>query len=260
MEQGTWLGVTKKGSIAALTNFQEEGQVIQEARSRGAMVNAFLMQSPEDAQGTEAFVNTLVDGDGLKGVGGFSLVCGKIGQPLAVISNRTPNAEGVAWLAKERNETIGLSNAAFNDRTWPKVLQGEELLSSAIAASVARGDGNVDLVEELMRLLSTDTLPKKQEGQGWENYVRELRKSIFVPVVGGEGTDDLQAGDMAAAKSDQHVRGLSGLYGTQTQTVVLLDHHGQVTFVERTLYDNNAKPVKNQDRDRWFEFHLGDES
>ena len=223
------------------------------------MVNAFLTRSSGDNDDTETFVRDLVDRDGFKGVGGFSLVCGKLGKPLAVISNRTPSVEGVTWLAENRDETVGLSNAAFGNRTWPKVLQGEELMSSTITESIERGDSKQDLVESMMQLLSTDTLPKKRDDQGWESYVRQLRKSIFIPAVGREGPDDPRADDIAAAKSNPHVRGLSGVYGTQNQTVVLFGHDGQATFVERTLYDDDARPVKDPDRDRWFEFHVEDQ-
>lgn len=220
------------------------------------MVNAFLTQSPEKDEDTCTFVKNLVDGDGLKGVGGFSLVCGEVGRPLAVVSNRTPSVEGMTWLAEERGETVGLSNAAFGDRTWPKVLQGEKLMASAIAESVARKEPKAALVEAMMGLLSVDTLPKKEEGQGWESYVKELRKSIFIPIIGGDDADEVAADDVAAVKRDQHAQGMSGIYGTQKQTVVLVDHHGKVTFVERTLYDHEAREVKSQDRDKWFEFRI----
>ena len=232
--------------------------MVQEAKSRGAVVDAFLEQSPKEVKDTETFVKKLVDEEGQKGIGGFSLICGKLGEPLAVISNRTPNVEGVTWLAKERSETVGLSNTAFGDRTWPKVLQGERLMASIIAESVACRDSKVDFVESLMGLLSTDTLPKRQESQGLESYVRELRNSIFIPILGGEGTSDTRADDVAAAKTDQQTQSLSRVYGTQKQTVVLVDRACQVTFVERTLYDSSAKPMKSQDRDRWFEFRIED--
>lgn len=220
------------------------------------MVNAFLTQSPEKDEDTCTFVKNLIDGDGLEGVGGFSLVCGRVGRPLAVVSNRTPSVEGMTWLPEQRGETVGLSNAAFGDRTWPKVLQGEKLLASAIAESVTRKEPKAAFVEAMMGLLSVDTLPKKEEGQGWESYVKELCKSIFIPVIGGDGADEVAADDVAAVRRDQHAQGMSGIYGTQKQTVVLVDHHGQVTFVERTLYDHEAREVKNRDRDRWFEFRI----
>ncbi|KAL8943993.1 MAG: hypothetical protein Q9216_000702 [Gyalolechia sp. 2 TL-2023] len=260
--KGTWLGITRRGHIAVLTNFREEGQIVQEARSRGAMVNGFLMESPED---TATFAKDLIEGDGVTGVGGFSLVCGKAGQPLAVISNRTPSAQGVTWIAGQRDKTVGLSNATFENRSWPKVVNGEKMLESAIEKSIRSRESKEVFVEELMQLLSVDTLPKKKETQGWESFVKELRHSIFIPPIGGEVTDQISADNIAAGKSDQYVQvqnqttpvaHMGGLYGTQKQTVVLVSHEGHVTFVERTLFDAAAKPVQGPGRDRWFEFDL----
>ncbi|KAL8774517.1 MAG: hypothetical protein Q9209_000890 [Squamulea sp. 1 TL-2023] len=265
---GTWLGITKQGRLAVLTNFREIGQIIQEARSRGAMVNAFLMQDKHSNEDTASFARNLVEGEGVAGVGGFSLVCGKIGKPLAIISNRTPSVEGLTWIAQERGETVGLSNAAFDDRSWPKVTIGETLLHSAIERSVQRQVDKKTLVGEMMELLSTDTLARRKQGESLESYLREIPKSIFIPVVGGEGMDHAHADELAAGKSDtkaqvqhqvdqtQAQEGLSGLYGTQKQTVVLIDHQGHVTFVERTLYDAAVQPIQGAERDRWFEFDI----
>lgn len=267
-EQGTWLGMTKQGCIAVLTNFREEGAIHLEARSRGAMVNAFLTRPANGPDGTEHFVKTLVEGQGLKGVGGFSLVCGKVGEPLAVISNRTPDVEGITWIAQDHGQTIGLSNAAFADRSWPKVLDGEKLLSTAIKKSVASQTSKANFVEDMFHLLSVDSLPKRSKGTGWNSLVKELRNSIFIPAIGGDEADDMSAEELAAARSDKHVttnveigredRGehQSGVYGTQKQTVVLVDHQGKVTFVERSLYDATGRPISTEERDRKFQFDI----
>lgn len=232
------------------------------------MVNAFLTQSPASAETTAEFVARLVHGDGLKGVGGFSLVCGKAGSPLAVVSNRTPSVESLTWISNKPGQTTGLSNATFGDRSWEKVLHGERLTVEAIAESVARKESKAEFVEALMRVLSVDTLPKRATGEGWEIFVRELRHSIFIPAVQGEVTPAVDADDIAAAKSEKPLQGLdrgskpvqqdglSGVYGTQTQTVVLVDHTGHLTFVERSLYDSNAETVVEVDRDRVVEFQI----
>lgn len=210
----------------------------------------------------------LVSGAGLKGVGGFSLVCGNVGSRLAVVSNRTPDVDGVKWIAESRGETVGLSNAAFGDGTWGKVLNGKKLMNAAIAESVARNESAAELVEEMMRVLSVDTLPKRETNAGWESYVKELRHSIFIPMIAGEGMDEMSADEVAAASSENLVigmdtdsqgklnDGLSGLYGTQTQTVILVDHEGQVTFTERCIYDSNARPIPAKERDRAFSFKI----
>lgn len=267
-EHGTWLGITAQGRVAVLTNFREEGHIVQEARSRGSMVNAFLTQPANSTMTIDDFVVHLVSGAGLKGVGGFSLVCGNVGSRLAVVSNRTPDVEGVIWIAESRGETIGLSNAAFGDGTWGKILNGKKLMNAAIAESVAHNNSASKLVEKLLEVLSVDTLPKRQTGDGWESYVKELRHSIFIPMIGGEGMDEMSADQVAAARSENIVIGvdldsesklhdaLSGLYGTQTQTVILVDREGRVTYTERSLYDSNARPIPAGERDRYFTFKI----
>lgn len=239
-----------------------------EARSRGALVNSFLGQPPASVQTAESFVKRLVNDDGLKGVGGCSLVCGKAGDRLAVVSNRTPSVEDLTWIVESRGETTGLSNAAFGNRSWEKVLQGEKLMAAAIAKSVTRKDHTKEFVEEMMAVLSVETLPKREKGRGWDSYTSELRHTIFVPVVGGHDMDGMDADEIAAATSSRPIEemsgkpesvphdGLSGIYGTQTQTVVLVDHKGFVTFVERRLYDSDARPIAKESRDRVFEFQI----
>ena len=267
-EQGTWLGITKQGRIAVLTNFREEGVIKPEARSRGAMVNAYLTQPPQSLDGTEKFLHDLVKGKGLKGVGGFSLVCGKVGEPLAVISNRTPNVKDTAWIAKDKGETIGLSNATFANRSWPKVFRGEMLLVSAIKQNISEQRSQASFIKLLFRILDDDILPRKPKDYPWDSYVQELRKSIFIPAIGGEGAEESRAEDLAAAKSDHRIsvdnatevaetkHDLDGVYGTQKQTVVLVDRRGRVTFVERTLYDATSKILVAPDRDRTFQFDI----
>lgn len=228
------------------------------------MVNAVLTQPPEQGDDTTALARKLVEReDGLAAVGGFSLVFGNIGDPLAVISNRTPNMQSVTWIAGSRGETIGLSNGLITDRSWPKVTTGEQLLASAIHKDQTMGQPQENFVEDLFQILGADQLPKRPtDGKeaAWEIYVRELRKSIFIPVVGGEGLDGQ---DLASAQSSQSVElessstgdGLSGLYGTQKQTIILVNRSRHVLFIERTLFEVSARLVGSQ-TERRFEFDI----
>ena len=49
-----------------------------------------------------------------------------------------------------------------------------------------------------------------------------------------------------------------GVYGTHQQTVILVDRKGKVTYVERTLYDENIQPKPKDQRERRFEFEIED--
>lgn len=239
-----------------------------EARSRGAMVNAVLTQPLGEEEDTETLVKHLVEGENaLKGVGGFSLVCGKVGERLAVVSNRTPSAKDVTWIVGSEGETIGLSNALIATHGWPKVTDGEQLLHSSIASSRKLDESKDDFIKRLFTILSDCRLPKRpvnSKEANWESYVKELRKSIFLPALGGEGMDGISAEGAAAAQSSRKLfnetqpkaDGVSGVYGTQKQTVILVDRQGHVTFLERTLYDQSGQRIKPDDAERRFEFDI----
>lgn len=257
--QGTWLGVTKNGRIAVLTNFKEDGTPPRMAVSRGAIIRSFLTDAHLD---TEAFVKDMVASGVSRDAGGFSLVCGNAGERLAVMSNRVASEADIPWTSPETQQTVGLSNAAFGNHSWKKVDDGERLLRKAIEDSVDKGESEDDFVQRLIALLSTDTLPRLKEGEGLETYVAQLRNTIFVPAIGHR--TGVYADEIAAAATQEKIRvvaneqelGVSGLYGTQKQTVVLVDHSDRVHFFERTLYDGNSDPIPLGQGDLSFAFEI----
>ena len=264
--QGTWLGVATDGRIAVLTNFREEGAAHEGATSRGAIIRAFL--TGDSFSSTDEFVKDMVASGAGRDAGGFSLVCGRVGEPLAVVSNRAKSEDDIPWIAASPGETVGLSNAAFGDRSWHKVASGEKLMRDALAQSAHTGESEDQLVKRLLDLLSTDTLPRRVDGDGLETYINQLRNSIFVPAIGRKDLCSLTADEFAAARSgeaaeviegrlDNNVSlGVSGLYGTHKQSVILVSHSGKVRFLERTLHDNDVNPVPLGKGDREFVFEV----
>jgi uncharacterized protein with NRDE domain len=249
--QGTWLAVTTDGRIAVLTNFREEGVPQEGAVSRGAIIRAFLT---DRSSSTLEFVKKAIASGTGRDAGGFSLVCGRIGEPLAVVSNRAKREDDIPWIAAKPGETVGLSNAAFGDRSWHKVSHGERLMRNAIAESLKSGESEDQLVNRFLDLLSTDTLPRLGDEAGLATYSNELRHSIFVPAFGKKDPPGPPANEVATAKMDEKAAvlesklnklplGVSGRYGTQKQSVVLVSHSGRVRFIERTLYDSDSNPI-----------------
>jgi uncharacterized protein with NRDE domain len=266
-EQGTWLGLTKDGRIAILTNFRDEGKEIARDKSRGAIVSAYLSKSPGEKETDEEFSRRLVEDVGINDVGGFSLVFGHL-QPsedgsfkgLSIISNRTTDASNLTRIAEKPGEVYGLSNSYFGDLTWPKIVYGEQLLRQAINASVTRKDSRERLIESLFDVLRVDTFPKLPKGEDFATYSRQMRNSIFIPRVGGRGVEDKTSDELRSAKDGNvsghagvEVRGGAGGYGTQKQTVVLVDRGGNVTFIEKTLYDQEAQAAESEKK---YEFQI----
>ncbi|KAL1799873.1 hypothetical protein ACET3X_000215 [Alternaria dauci] len=206
---GTWLGVTRQGRIAVLTNYREEDEkIIEGARSRGLIPNAWLKSDPAKQESTEDFAKRMIEEDGVKGVGGFSLCYGFIqdvvkeeNKGLAIVSNRTPDVHGVIQLLQKPNETHALSNAAYGDRTWPKVINGEDWTRAAIAESVAAKESQDQLINRFLDILTTDTMPRQKENEEWDMYLNQLRYSIFVPAIGRDHLEEhkMPAHELTAA-------------------------------------------------------------
>jgi uncharacterized protein with NRDE domain len=241
-------------------------------------------------------VQKLLGGEGVKGVGGFSLICGKLRkhtdqerqglEPLAIISNRCEDSQDVPWIASRREEVYGLSNTSYNDPiAWPKVEKGKALLLDTVNEAVTCGWDEEQLVEKLFTILDTDTLPAK-DGQTFEQYISQLKHSIFIPPIGDDQSSSTvpKAEEIAAAgeaalssKTDGHVNFIGGVkdeseqletpaannsnmmvgsYGTQRQTILLVDWEGKVTFIERALWDSAGNPICRGQGHMVFDFQI----
>jgi uncharacterized protein with NRDE domain len=253
--QGTWLGVTKTGKIAVLTNYKE-AYVDPRAVSRGEIIKKFLT---EDVGSTEDFVSSIVDSGVARDAGGFSLVCGKIGEKLAIVSNRAEPGVPVPWIVGAAGETIGLSNAAFEDRSWKKVLMAEGMVREAIVQSQRAHESEDVFIQRLLKILSLDTLPRQgdlAEG-GLSTYGLDLRNTILVPPLGRQNRSTLDGDKLRSANDPEKVvimdersngdtqqLGVDGIYATQKQSVVLVDHKDNVRFFERTLWNQKSERIE----------------
>jgi uncharacterized protein with NRDE domain len=127
-EGGTWMGVTRAGRFAAVTNFRDPGLAQRpDAPSRGALVADFLRGTAD----AEAYARELSVRAGA--YNGFNLLVGDEGG-LFYLSNR---AEGVRRLEPG---VYGLSNHLL-DTPWPKVVRARQAMADALAAADAASDG-----------------------------------------------------------------------------------------------------------------------
>ena len=131
---GTWLGVTRAGRFAAVTNFREAARQNEDAPSRGRLTVDFLLGD----EGPRAYLERLARR--AAEFNGFNLLAGDA-EGLWYFSNRGggPRELGPG--------VYGLSNHLL-DTPWPKVERGKR----ALAESLARA-GPPD-VEELFRVLA----------------------------------------------------------------------------------------------------------
>ncbi len=136
---GTWLGVTRKGRIAAVTNYRDPASVRESAPSRGRLVSNFLLGQ----QGPLEYLDK-VDQEAGK-YNGFNLIIGDQGQ-LFWYSNR---GDGVRALSPG---IYGLSNYLL-DTPWPKVVRGKDALTRLLSGQRAPS------LEELFHILADRTIP-----------------------------------------------------------------------------------------------------
>lgn len=198
-EHGTWMGITRQGRLAVLTNYREEdthdaAHPVTGTRSRGSMVTNWLHLPPDSEETVEDFLSRLLrEEGGLGNVGGFSLICGHVRRadkhssrtpPLALLSNRDSDISHVSWLGGDSNELHGLSNSAFSE-PWPKVLRGKQMLADAIKDSVAARESKDALIRRLFAILDSESLPTRAAGESFEHYLSNLQHSIFIPPIGG---------------------------------------------------------------------------
>jgi uncharacterized protein with NRDE domain len=118
-EGGTWLGITREGRFAALTNFRDSGSTRSEGPSRGHLVGRFLLgDEPPDAYLARVARNR-------DQYNGFSLITYS-GDALCYYSNREKRVRVLP------PGVYGLSNHLL-DTPWPKVTRGKQVMTELLA-------------------------------------------------------------------------------------------------------------------------------
>jgi uncharacterized protein with NRDE domain len=155
---GTWMGITRSGRFAALTNYRDPARLAPHAPSRGALVARFLAKGDS----AEAFAELLeFDGDEYNG---FNILFGELG-----------GADGLHYYSNCGDAprvlapgVYGLSNHLL-DTPWPKVAQGKSALERALAALPDEG-----ALFELLRddrLHPDAALPRTGVSLEWERLL-----------------------------------------------------------------------------------------
>ena len=131
---GTWMGVTRTGRFAAVTNHRSTHTPPNPAISRGALCTDFLRSNVSPQQFLQEIGKNRLD------YAGFNLLLGSPNQ-LLYYANQTGDA------VELKAGIHGLSNGVLND-SWPKVEQGKSALSAALAQSTE--------AEHLLHILMDD--------------------------------------------------------------------------------------------------------
>jgi len=157
---GTWLGVTKKGRIAAVTNYRDPSSLKPEAPSRGKLVSRFL----SGAMGPRAYLDLIrKERDRYNG---FNLI---LGYP-----------DRLFWYSNRMDEVVplfqgiyGLSNRLLYT-PWPKVVRAKSLLEEILRAETKLSPEPLfRLLQDRYRPLDTE-LPSTGVPLEWERILSPI--------------------------------------------------------------------------------------
>jgi uncharacterized protein with NRDE domain len=145
---GTWLGLTRSGRFAAITNYREP--IVPEhfpERSRGHLVSDFLKSGETPLQQAE-----MIHAAG-PAYQGFNLLLGTSGE-LAYVSNRGEHAVSVGA------GSHGLSNHLL-DTDWPKVHSGRARLDRLLQDEALEAEALFELLTD--KTLTPGAMPENIE-------------------------------------------------------------------------------------------------
>jgi uncharacterized protein with NRDE domain len=149
---GTWMGVTRSGRFAAITNFRDPAERRSTAPSRGALVTEYLLSGDPP----ERFLTSIAAR--AAAYNGFNLIAGD-GASLWYYASREDAMRPV------EPGVHGLSNHLL-DEPWPKVRRGRAVMEEALR--------DADPAPRLFRMLSDANpaadaeLPETGVGITWE--------------------------------------------------------------------------------------------
>ncbi|CCH41571.1 hypothetical protein BN7_1112 [Wickerhamomyces ciferrii] len=239
-DHGTWIALnTENDKFAILVNYREGIKEAINPVSRGVLPQDYVVSNSTTRS---QFLNELSakydDGELLSKIGGFNLLFGDLSSnSFDIISNKN-NSDFKIFTTKD--EYHGLSNSSF-DEPWEKVRIGEQLLRE-YTENYNNSTSTInkeDLVESLFNLLSYNTM--ENITNDFQGNFENIKNSIFIPPL---KVRDYNRNNVLAGQ----------WYGTRTQTVILVDNHGHVSYIERNLHSSDDLDESPQTQK--FEFEL----
>lgn len=194
---GTWMGVTRNGKIAALTNVRDPNNINKNTVSRGELVANWLMQNTDfqyDRTENERDDYLSHIRRNRHQYNGYNLVYGDVNQ-LCVYNNVNDTTHAIT------KGVYGLSNADLVT-PWPKVTQGVSALNKYVAQTNSVDENALFDILAQENKAEDNALPDTGIGYEWEKAL----SSIFIQ---------------------------TPQYGTRTSTLLLVDKHHCVHYKER---------------------------
>lgn len=166
---GTWLGITERGRVAAVTNYREPGAP-KGTRSRGDLVADFLKGS----EPAESYLSRIEEW--AEEYSGFNLLVGEF----------SPERRAMFYFSNRDNAVRELGPGVYAlsnhllDTPWPKVKRGKARFAELVSSRVDR--------EAIFDLLADEAVADDHElpSTGLEYKIEKALSAIFIktPIYG----------------------------------------------------------------------------
>jgi len=158
-EGGTWLGITREGKFAAITNYRNPAAFKINAQSRGKLVSCYISRN-QNANNYLEKISQQTDK-----YNGFNLILGDRNN-LFAFSNRGEKQKLNAGI-------YGLSNHLL-DTPWPKVRKAKKELKRALNEKGAALEDTLFALLSDRRVAPDDKLPATGVGREWERLLSPI--------------------------------------------------------------------------------------
>ncbi|MGD0022103.1 MAG: NRDE family protein [Smithellaceae bacterium] len=158
-EGGTWLGITREGKFAAITNYRDPATFKINAQSRGKLVSRYISGN-QSANNYLEKISRQIDK-----YNGFNLILGDRNN-LFAFSNRGEKQKLNAGI-------YGLSNHLL-DTPWPKVRKAKKELKRALNEKGAALEDTLFALLSDRRVAPDDKLPATGVGREWERLLSPI--------------------------------------------------------------------------------------
>jgi uncharacterized protein with NRDE domain len=228
---GTWLGMTRDGRFAALTNYRAPHEMRADPPTRGTLVSNWLTGGPSGQLTPLDYLQRVAQDGAI--YNGFNLLIGDwTRRELAWYCNRSPSAPTLL-----KAGTHGISNAVL-DTAWPKLTRKRAELAALLEREpLAPLERLIDLMRD-PRLARDDELPST----GIPLERERVLSAAFIesPEYGTRGTTALRVvTNDGSGEHSEH----SG--------------HLSVAVAERSDDNGSHRVVRPGDFERSFAFNIG---
>ncbi|KAJ8772513.1 hypothetical protein K2173_027690 [Erythroxylum novogranatense] len=204
---GTWMGCSRDGRIAVLTNVLELHN-IPEARSRGELPVLFLESKKSPKEFAELLVKRAQE------YNGFNLILADITSKKMVYFSNRPKGESI--VVQEVSPGIHVLSNAKLDAPWHKA---QRLKMNFEAMLNEYGESDLPIREMLKKLMRDTTKAERNVLPGicstdWEHNLSSIFVEVDTPL---------------------------GLYGTRSSVALSIRSNGRISYFETYLEDGSWK-------------------